>query len=101
MGKILQGGLMDKLVNAAGIVGCCVMGALTASYVNISTKLAFGTGDNIISLQTDLFDAIMPKLLSLLVVLLCFKLFKKNLSPVKVMLIMMVAVGVLAAVGIF
>lgn len=101
VGKILQGGLMDKLVNAAGIVGCCVMGALTASYVNISTKLAFGTGDNIISLQTDLFDAIMPKLLSLLVVLLCFKLFKKNLSPVKVMLIMMVAVGVLAAVGIF
>ncbi len=100
VGKILQGGLMDKMVNAAGIVGCSVMGALTASYVSLTTKLSFGTGDAVISLQTDLFDAIMPKLLPLGVVMLCYWLFKKNLSPVKVMLVMMAVVAVLAIVGI-
>ncbi len=98
--KILQGGMMDKLVTAAGIVGCSVMGALTATYVSLTTKLSFGTGDSVISLQADLFDAIMPKLLPLGVVLLCYWLFKKNLSPVKVMLIMMAVVAVLAVIGI-
>ena len=100
VGKILDGGLMDKMVNAAGIVGCSVMGALTASYVNLTTKLQFGTGDAIISLQTDLFDAIMPKLLPLGIVLFCYWLFKKNFSPVKVMLVMMAVVAVLAIIGI-
>ena len=38
--KILKGGLMSTIIHAAGIVGCAVMGALTANYVNLTTKLA-------------------------------------------------------------
>ncbi len=98
--RILQDGLMDKIVTAAGIVGCAVMGGLAANYVNLTTKLSFGTGEAMIRLQNDLFDAICPKLLSLAVVWLCYKLFKKNLSPVKVMLVLMAVVAVLAIIGI-
>lgn len=99
--KILKNGLMDKIVTAAGIVGCAVMGGLTSSYVSLSTKLQFGAGDSMVSLQTGLFDVIMPKLLPLSVVLLCFALFKKNVSPVKVMILLAVGVGLLSLVGVF
>lgn len=99
--KMLKGGLMNKIVMAAGIVGCAVMGGLTANYVSLSTKLSFGQGDSVINLQTDLFDTIMPKLLPLLAVLLCYYLFKKNLSPVKVMFAMMVVVGLLSVINVF
>ena len=99
--KILKNGLMDKIVVAAGIVGCAVMGGLTSSYVSLSTKLSFGAGESIVSLQSGLFDVIMPKMLPLGVVLLCYWLFKKNVSPVKVMIILAVAVGLLSVVGVF
>lgn len=98
--KILKGGLMSTIIHAAGIVGCAVMGALTANYVNLTTKLAIGSGEGAIYLQTSLFDALLPKLLPLCVVLFCYKLFKKNMSPLKVMLIMMVAVAALSLIGI-
>ncbi|WP_273398777.1 PTS system mannose/fructose/sorbose family transporter subunit IID [Traorella massiliensis] len=99
--KILQNGTMDRIVTAAGIVGCAVMGGLTSNYVNLTTKLSFGSGDAVISLQTGLFDAIMPKLLPLTMVLICYALFKKNFSPIKVMLIIMASIGLLSMIGIF
>ena len=98
--RILKDGLMNKIVTAAGIVGCAVMGGLTSNYVSLSTKLSFGAGDAVIHLQSDLFDVIMPKLLPLAVVLFCFALFKKNVSPVKVMLILAAGVIVLSIIGI-
>ncbi|MBQ9941681.1 MAG: PTS system mannose/fructose/sorbose family transporter subunit IID [Christensenellaceae bacterium] len=98
--KILEGGLMKTIMTAAGIVGCCVMGALAASYVNISTPLMIGSGEGAISIQANLLDALLPKMLSLLTVLGCYKLYKKNMSPLVVMLILIVAVVVLSVIGI-
>lgn len=98
--KILEGGLMNEVITAAGIVGCCVMGALTASYVSVSTPLTIGSGEGAVAIQTALLDVLCPKLLSLLIVLGCYKLYKKNLSPLVVMLILMAAVVVLSLVGI-
>ncbi len=98
--KILDGGFMNTIISAAGIVGCCVMGALTASYVNLSTTISIGTGEGAISLQTALLDALVPKLLPLLCVLGCYKLFKKKLSPLVVMFILMATVGLLAIIKV-
>ncbi len=98
--KILEGGLMKTIMTAAGIVGCCVMGALAASYVNITTPLMIGSGEGAISIQTNLLDALLPKMLSLLTVLGCYKLYKKNMSPLVVMLILIAAVVVFSLVGI-
>lgn len=97
--KILAGGLMDKIIHAAGIVGCMVMGALTVNYVSLSTKITFGTGDAVIALQSQL-DSILPKMLPLLVVLLCTRLFKKGSTPTKVMAILIILAVALSLLGI-
>ena len=92
--KILKGGLMDRIVHAAGIVGCGVLGALTATYVSLSTTLTYGSGEQAISLQADFLDQLMPKMLPLAVTLVCFWLVKKGKGAIKIMGIL--AVGVVA-----
>ena len=92
--KILKGGLMDRIVHAAGIVGCGVLGALTATYVSLSTTLTYGSGEQAISLQADFLDQLMPKVLPLAVTLVCFWLVKKGKGAIKIMGIL--AVGVVA-----
>ena len=92
--KILKGGLMDRVVHAAGIVGCGVLGALTATYVSLSTTLTYGSGEQAISLQADFLDQLMPKMLPLAVTLVCFWLVKKGKGAIKIMGIL--AVGVVA-----
>ena len=92
--KILRGGLMDRIVHAAGIVGCGVLGALTATYVSLSTTLTYGSGEQAISLQADFLDQLMPKMLPLAVTLVCFWLVKKGKGAIKIMGIL--AVGVVA-----
>ena len=60
----------------------------------------FLNGNDQISLQ-ELLDGIFPKLLPLLLVLGCWQLMaKKNISVVKMILILIIAVFVLAAIGI-
>lgn len=92
--KILKGGLMDRIVHAAGIVGCGVLGALTATNVSLSTTLTYGSGEQAISLQADFLDQLMPKMLPLAVTLVCFWLVKKGKGAIKIMGIL--AVGVVA-----
>ena len=92
--KILKGGLLDRIVHAAGIVGCGVLGALTATYVSLSTTLTYGSGEQAISLQADFLDQLMPKMLPLAVTLVCFWLVKKGKGAIKIMGIL--AVGVVA-----
>ena len=92
--KILKGGLMDRIVHAAGIVGCGVLGALTATYVSLTTTLTYGSGEQAISLQADFLDQLMPKMLPLAVTLVCFWLVKKGKGAIKIMGIL--AVGVVA-----
>jgi PTS system mannose-specific IID component len=98
--KILKSGLMGRIVNAAGIVGCGVLGALTASYVSLSTTLTYGEGENAISLQTDLLDTLLPKMMPLGVTLGCYFLLRKNISPIKIMGILAAVIIILNLAGI-
>jgi len=90
--RLVSGGLMDKFMRFAAILGCAVLGALASSYINVSTTLSFNFSSGSYSLQTGLFDAVLPGLLSLATVLILYRLFKKGVSSLKVLLI-------LAAVG--
>ncbi len=91
--KLISGGLMDKFMRFASILGCAVLGALTSSFINIRTSLVFNFGaTGSFSLQEGLFDAILPGLLSISVVLLLYSLFKKGTSSLKVL-------GILVAIG--
>lgn len=87
---------------AVSIVGGMVIGAVAATWVPIKTalKMKSQTGKVLLDFQAQ-FDNVYPSILTALFVLLCWWLMaKKNLSPVKVMLILVVIslVGVLTGV---
>jgi mannose PTS system EIID component len=100
--NVLSGGKMQRLIGAASILGCTVMGGLISSYVSLGTTIKFNVGADTFDLQTQLFDAIMPNLLPLLVTLGVFALMRKTkLSSLKVMLILIVIAFVGGVIGIF
>ena len=68
--------ILQRLANMANIVGLMVVGGLIASSVKMKVALEFGAGENVILLQ-DLFDKVMPGLLSLLVTIVVYLILKK------------------------
>lgn len=101
LNKILAKGLMDKIVKASCILGCVAMGGLMAKYVTVTTSLAWFTDASNFIVQTDLLDAIMPKLLAVAVTMGLLKVFKKGVSPAKVVWITMGVSLLLAVLGVF
>ncbi|MBS9782125.1 MAG: PTS system mannose/fructose/sorbose family transporter subunit IID [Gammaproteobacteria bacterium] len=81
-----------KLSHAASIVGLTVIGAMTASYVRLESGLQMVRHVKgvekpyIYTLQGDLIDPIMPKLLPLLWTLLVLWRIKKGDSPMRLVL---------------
>ncbi|MBS4538114.1 PTS system mannose/fructose/sorbose family transporter subunit IID [Clostridium sp. D2Q-11] len=91
------GALKDntKLVSrAASILGLSVVGALIASYINLSTSLVIKAGEAKVALQADVLDKIMPKMLPLGYALLMYYLLKRGWSPIK-----LIGITVLVGVG--
>ena len=91
--NLLESGLINKVIDASKVMACIVMGALVARFVKLSTGLAVTIGETTFSLQTQLFDVIMPGLLPLALTLICWKMLDKGMSATKVMLLLIV-VGV-------
>lgn len=91
--RLLEGGLVKDLITGAGIVGATVIGALTASFVNLSTPITITVGQQVVKLQADFFDKIMPQLLPLALTLGVWWLLSKRKSPIALM-------GYLVVVGI-
>ncbi len=100
--SVLAGGRMKRLIGAASILGCTVMGGLISGYVTLSTPIAFTVGQDEFVLQTQLFDAIMPNLLPLAVTLGVYGLMRnEKMTSIKVMLILVVVGFVGGMIGIF
>lgn len=78
--KVLKEGT-KKVSRAASIVGLTVVGALVASYVNLSFDWTIQAGEIPVDIQGEVLDAIMPALLPLLYTLFCYWLLKKGRSP--------------------
>lgn len=98
---ILSGGKMKRYIDAAGIIGCIVMGALISNYVVFGMPIAFNIGDIPFNLQTDLFDTIMPNLLPLALTLFVYWLSTKRVKTWKILLGVFVVGIVGGAIGIF
>lgn len=110
--EVIVGEQATALRESVIVMGQVIVGAMAASWVNITTSVVLttaadrvldeATGEYIVQekevlLQSSL-DGAFPKLLTMLFVLLCWWLMaKKNISPIKVMLLMVV----LAFVGVF
>ncbi|MCF6460417.1 PTS system mannose/fructose/sorbose family transporter subunit IID [Clostridium sp. Cult3] len=99
--EILSGGIINKVIEGASIIGTLVMGGLVGDFVSLSTSIEFKVGEGIFSLQQDLFDQILPGLLPLILTLIVLKSLKKGTPPLKIMgwIIIIGAIG--GIVGIF
>jgi PTS system mannose-specific IID component len=96
--NILENGIVNKIIAGANIMGCMVLGALVANYVSMSCGIQIQqTADSVFSVQEQLFDTIIPKLLPLLLTLGSYKMLKKGWSSVKVLLLIVI-IGVIGGV---
>ena len=108
--EILQSGLINRILDAVSVVGLMVVGAMTYSNVALDVSFAEWTwtnelGDVSLNLQTGVFDALLPSLLPLLVVLGTWGLLRKRVKPMQLVVIMFVLgfliVGFEAMFGVY
>lgn len=110
-GYELGGKAVDFLVGPQGLalresitlLGGMVIGAVAATWVSVKTSfmLVGSDGNSLLTLQ-DKFDSVYPGLLTASFVVGCWYLLsKKNMSPIKVMLILVVVAFVGVLVGFF
>lgn len=112
MGYEVGGKAVDFLVGPQGIalresittLGGIVIGAVAASWVNVSTSFqmtADGADEPFLVLQ-DTLNGVYPGFLTALTILLCWWLMaKKKMSPLKVMLLLVVIAFVGVLIGFF
>lgn len=93
--RLWQSGLMDRVTYIASIVGLMVVGAMTASMIDITTPLSFTAGQTTMKVQ-DFIDKILPSLLLLLFTLGMYKLIRKGVN-INWILLGTVAFGLLAS----
>lgn len=93
-------GIVPLIMEACGILGAVMIGTLIASNVKINIALAPEINGATFALQ-DIFDGIMPGMLSLILWWVCFKSLQKGMSPIKLIFIIMAACVVLAFFGVF
>jgi len=100
---LLQTGILNKILEAVSIVGLMVVGAMTASNVKLDLSFVDFTFTNNLgavefNLQTGVFDALLPGLLPLLVVLGVWALLRKRMKPMTIILVIFALGFVLVAI---
>lgn len=92
--SMLENGVIKRLISAASIMGCMVLGALVVNFVTMKCGISIPQAEGSFSMQEQLFDAILPSMLPLLLTLGCYNLLKAGKSSVLVMLVI-IAIGVI------
>ena len=92
---------INIFTDAISIMGLMVVGSLIPTVVTVYTPLKFATGKVSLSLQTGVFDKIMPGLLPVgLAILVYWLLGKKSWTPTRIIVLIIVICLVGAATGI-
>lgn len=111
MQNFMSDGKLDKLTNAMTVLGLIVVGALTASFVNMVMPIqivrdVFDATQGVVLKSQVIFNAdvmlnnIFPKLLPFGLTLAVFYLYtKKKWSPLKLMGLILVLAAILTALG--
>jgi len=87
--KIEESGLMNKIVQYASIMGMMVVGAMTMEMVHINFISEIGIGESISTLQS-LLDGIFPGAATFMLFGITYKLLKKKMNPLVIMLSLLV-----------
>lgn len=90
--RIQKSGMMESLTYGASIIGLMVVGAMTASMIDITIPITFGTGDAKTHVQ-DIINDVMPALLPLLSFGVVYWLLGRKVKPLTIL-------GGMAVVGI-
>lgn len=100
--SLLHGGRMKNIIFTANVIGLTMMGALSASYITLSTPLEFSfSGGSTIVLQ-DVLNLIVPGLLPLATVFIIYAYLKKKGPHYTKILLTVVIVSIIASLlGIF
>jgi PTS system mannose-specific IID component len=96
--KVLQGALLPTVMTFAQSMGPIVIGALSATFVKVSSPLKFHLGKSMMKVQSGILDKLVLGLLPLLITLLAYYLLKRKFKPTTVLLILVI-VGLVG--GIF
>lgn len=90
--EILNSGKIRKIIEGAGMFGLFMMGALSATYVKITTPLKITTGGGNTIVIQEMLDKIVPALLPILVVFaIYFYIQKKGPYYLRILLSILVA----------
>ena len=97
---VFESGLMQVAAKAASILGLIMVGAMTATTVNVPLAWTLGSGDTAVVIG-DLLDGIYPGILSIAIVMVCMWLTKKGARPLRIIL-GIIAIALLGAfLGVF
>lgn len=98
--SVFESGLMQVAAKAASILGLIMVGAMTATTVNVPLAWTLGSGDTAVVIG-DLLDGIYPGILSIAIVMVCMWLTKKGVRPLQIIL-GIIAIALLGAfLGVF
>ena len=96
---VMSSSKMRQMMEGATMAGLMALGALTATWLNITTPLVYTVEKATVSIQS-MLDGIVPKLLPLAVTLFVYWLIRKRIKTTHIMLILVVAGIVLGGLKI-
>lgn len=100
--QIMSGGKINKVIEAASILGTMVMGGLVRRFIPLECAITFDLGgQNPFSIQADLLDKLFPGLIPLVLTLSVLYLVKKGVSPIKLMAILIILGAFTGWIGLF
>lgn len=100
--EFLVGAQGQAIRKAVSIVGGMVVGGVAATWVSVKTSFQLGSAKNPYLVLQDKLDEVYPDLLTAIFIVFCWWLMaKKNISPLKVMLLLVVIAFVGVITGFF
>lgn len=100
--QIMAGGKINRVIEAASILGTLVMGGLVGRFIPLHCNISFDLGGAApFSIQTDLLDKLFPGLIPILLTCFVLYLVRKGTSPIKLMAGLIVFGIITGVLGIF
>ncbi|MBB5335801.1 PTS system mannose/fructose/sorbose family transporter subunit IID [Pectinatus brassicae] len=100
--EIMSGGKINRVIEAASLLGTMVMGGLVGRFIPLEFYLNFKLGGgSIFNLQYDLLDKLMPGLIPLILTLIVLHYVRKGTSPIRLMGALILFGIITGCMGIF
>ena len=98
--NIFSTGMMSVLSKSASLLGLMMVGAMTATMVNVPLNWTIVTGDTSV-VVLDIINGIFPGLLGVILLFVMVNLIKKGWRPTRLILLIFIISFVGAILGIF